>query len=631
MRWARRTLRLCALAGLLATAGSLLLSSPAGAHSFLVSTTPSQGARLAAPPEAVVLDLSETVDPSSVELRVRSARGATVELAKVSLVGGGLAVRAPLAEELDDGIYVVAWQAFSDRDGHGTFGEFSFAVGSVRGALPAATSSSSSGPWPRVASWLFTAGFGLAAGSLAVSHLAGSGSTERRRWVRASLVLAIFGATLVWVERVGVGGGGSDAFVPATLTLALLLVALSTHAVARTPAAPLVVLLGAAAAWSARSHGASLEGVVGGAVDFVHLAAGGVWAGALGVVTVQLWRARRAGDAWVPAAARYSRVAFVLVAVLAIAGVVSSLLLVPTWADLWSTGYGRLLVVKISLFAVVAALAALGRFGGLRRRRLHLLRFTTSVEVAAVVAVLIVAGLLANEAPPAPASAVEALLGPPALEGALVRDAGLAGQLNVDVVTDGARLDIRVFSPSGAVPGTEIAMSVEDPGGGRADLLPRPCGSGCYTQELVLRRGTTSFAIDALAPGWTGGTFDAVLTWPPGPVVPDRLRQVIETTRAVPRLTVTEVVSSGPGSMSPESTFEMTGDALIDVEPYAGGNVTDVRALPGPQERLSLYVPGSQIFAVLVLDDQGRMVSSRLISPGHDIRRRFAYPASTSS
>lgn len=75
------------------------------------------------------------------------------------------------------------------------------------------------------------------------------------------------------------------------------------------------------------------------------------------------------------------------------------------------------------------------------------------------------------------------------------------------------------------------------------------------------------------------------------------------------------------------SASSSKGADFIDVEPYAGGNVTDVRTLPGQPERLALYVSGSQIFVVLALDDAGRMTTSRLISPGHEIRRRFSYPS----
>jgi hypothetical protein len=104
------------------------------------------------------------------------------------------------------------------------------------------------------------------------------------------------------------------------------------------------------------------------------------------------------------------------------------------------------------------------------------------------------------------------------------------------------------------------------------------------------------------------------------------LAEVLVAMREVPRLTVWETVDSGPGSVVNEQRIDLSGADFVAVEPYAGGNVTDVRSLPGQPDHLVLYIPGSQIFAVLILDDARRISSSRLISPGHDIRRRFSYP-----
>lgn len=43
------------------------------------------------------------------------------------------------------------------------------------------------------------------------------------------------------------------------------------------------------------------------------------------------------------------------------------------------------------------------------------------------------------------------------LEEPIGRDAGLAGQLNVEVTRDGRRVDVKVFSPSGPVPGRGVS------------------------------------------------------------------------------------------------------------------------------------------------------------------------------
>ncbi len=603
--------------------GLLMAASPAGAHAFLVSTSPSQGQRLGTAPDAVVLEFSEPPDPATAVLRLETAGGAEVDLPPLEVPAGGVAMQVPVPRGLEDGIYVVAWQAFSAIDDHGTFGEFSFAVGDVEGAIPTPVTSTSAGPWSTVASWAFYLGLGLAAGPLALALV------ERDRPpvlpVRLGFAVAVLGAGGEWVLRLR--GTASSAALVAGLTLALLAAAAWAYSVSRRAAPTLVMLVAGAGAWSARSHAASVEGLLGGMVDTVHLVASATWAGALAVVVAKLWRARRQGGPWPAVLPRYARLALVLVMVLAGAGTVSALLLVPTWGDLWSTTYGQLLLAKVAVFSVAVALAVAGRWG-IGRQRLRLLRRTTTAEVALLAVVLVMAGVLANQPPPPPAIAAEALLGPPPLEEPITRDAGLAGQLNVELSSDGSRLDLRVFSPSGPVPDTEVGVSLRQPDGTSADVLPRPCGAGCFTQELALGEGTTTIAVEASAPGWTAGRYEAALVWPPGPPAADRLREVIAVTREVPRLSVAETVTSGPGSVASEQIFELSGDQFVDLEPYAAGNVREVHTLPGTPERLSLYVPGSQIYAVLTLDEGGRMVESRLVSPGHEIRRRFRYPPS---
>lgn len=321
---------------------------------------------------------------------------------------------------------------------------------------------------------------------------------------------------------------------------------------------------------------------------------------------------------------RYARAALLLVLLLAGAGTVAAVLLVPTWRDLWETTYGQLVLVKVLLFAGAAGLAVTSR-GALRRARPKMLARTVSAEVVLLAVALGVAGVVASMTPPAPAFAAEVLLGPPPLEGTVARTAGLAGQLNVELASDGARLDLRVFAPSGPVAGTEVDVTLRQPDGATIDVLPRPCGAGCFTQQLDLVDGATTVAVAVDAPESTGGRFEGTLLWPPGPAAADRLREVIATTRSIDRLVIAETVDSGPGSVVHENVFELSGDDLVDAEPYAAGNVEDVRRLPGDPERLSLYVPGSQIFGVLTLDEQGRMVEALLVSPGHEIRRKFRY------
>ena len=81
-----------------------------------------------------------------------------------------------------------------------------------------------------------------------------------------------------------------------------------------------------------------------------------------------------------------------------------------------------------------------------------------------------------------------------------------------------------------------------------------------------------------------------------------------------------------PGSTVTPGTFTVSGDLLMDAEPYAGANVKEVIVGPGDDSHLSLYLPGSQIFVSLELDEQGRLSAARLVTPGHLITRTFVYP-----
>ncbi|HXH59013.1 copper resistance protein CopC [Iamia sp.] len=583
-----------------------------------MSTSPSQGQRLGSSPDALVLEFSEAVDLSSVRLEVRDASGSMVTEPVAELVQGQLGVRAGL-EALEGGIYVVTWEALSAVDGHGSTGEFAFAVGDVSGTVPAGRQSEPLDRWSLVSSWLFTGGFGLALGALGLWGLGVREVDLPRRVARPALVVALGGVAL----SVARGGAGVVASVVVGEALLGALVLIRARLRWRWPAGALVV---AGGAWAASSHGAA-SGPVGWAVDAVHLVAGAAWLGSLTLVVIVAAVLRRRGRPWIPVVAGYAGPAMGLVVVLGLAGTVSAARLLPTWSTLWTTGYGRFVTVKVVLFLLALAVAAAGRWRGLRRTDAVLLRRTLSIEVVLVIAATLLAGALRAGAPPPPAASADRLLGPPPLGLDLTRDAGLAGQLNVEIASNGEALEIDVFGPSGPIAGTETEVVVTGPDGTAVDLSPRPCGTGCVTQSIDLERGETTVAVTASgASDLTGGSFTGTLQWPSGTRDPERLDEMIEVMRAIPDLTVTETVDSGPGSIVSPANLTTTGPDLIASEPYAGGNLEQVWVQPGDPDRLTLYVPGSQIFGDLTLDATGRIAAARLVTPGHLITRTFTYP-----
>jgi putative copper resistance protein D len=132
--------------------------------------------------------------------------------------------------------------------------------------------------------------------------------------------------------------------------------------------------LGAAAlaslAWT--GHGSMDDGAAGRlhlAGDVLHLLGAGVWIGALVPLALMLLSAPASGTApqthqFALALGRFSRLGAGVVALLAATGILNSWFLIrpASWRVIGSTTYGRLLLVKIALFALMLLLAALNRF-----------------------------------------------------------------------------------------------------------------------------------------------------------------------------------------------------------------------------------------------------------------------------
>ncbi len=212
--------------------------------------------------------------------------------------------------------------------------------------------------------------------------------------------------------------------------LPLLAVAAVSLRRARRAPHDAAVLAGGAALGTALLLTSALSGhavsgrLTGAAVvaDVVHLAGISVWLGGLTVLVVALLRT---GDATVadPVVARFSKVALTAVAVIAVSGTFQSWRQVGSLEALTGTTYGRLLLIKLALFAVLIGLASWSRQwvrqrsagrrpvvavspgpGAVARSApgttIAGLRRTVAVEVGVAIAVLAVTALLVN-APPA--------------------------------------------------------------------------------------------------------------------------------------------------------------------------------------------------------------------------------------
>jgi putative copper resistance protein D len=146
--------------------------------------------------------------------------------------------------------------------------------------------------------------------------------------------------------------------------------------------------------------------------DTAHLLAAGAWLGALPGLAWLLGIARRAGsEALIDAAARATRRFSVLggacVAILVVSGAVNAWHLVGSVPALVGTGYGRMLLAKLGLFAAMLALAADNRLRVAARverhdlRALRTLARSAAVELALGLGIVIIVGRLGISTPAA--------------------------------------------------------------------------------------------------------------------------------------------------------------------------------------------------------------------------------------
>jgi putative copper resistance protein D len=145
------------------------------------------------------------------------------------------------------------------------------------------------------------------------------------------------------------------------------------------------------------------------ASDFLHLVAAGGWVGALPALALLLDHARRAkGETWdsvaTNTARRFSILGIISVGTLLATGLVNSWNLLAAPLDLITTDYGRLLVLKIGLFAAMVYIAAFNRFSLTPRlalpRAMRALERNAFIETGLGLCVIAVVGALGTMAPP---------------------------------------------------------------------------------------------------------------------------------------------------------------------------------------------------------------------------------------
>jgi copper transport protein len=377
----------------------LVLAAPAGAHAVLLQTSPAAGQTYptTAQPKVVTLLFDENVQVGLGGIRLLDAKGDRIDTGKPSQADGGKQVSVSMPA-LKGGTYVVTWRVIS-ADGHPVQNAFTFSVGEAQvvgqnaTALANAALAKQAGSKPvgityGVLRFLEFLSVGLMLGGFAFVALCwpnGRRSRTTMRLIRGSWVVAFVGsiATVLVASTYTAALKFADAVkwsvvhdyvdthvgrMLALRVLVLILLALVGRPfLKRESNDPLQLTvagiggLALIATFTLAGHARSgFQIPLAIVTDLAHVTAFTLWFGGLVVMMVAVLRPDDPSELE-PAVSRFSNLALGAVVVLTGTGVYQGWRQVGSFGALKSTTYGRLLLVKVALVAVVVIVAAVSR------------------------------------------------------------------------------------------------------------------------------------------------------------------------------------------------------------------------------------------------------------------------------
>lgn len=515
--------------GIVLAAGVVLgTGEVAFAHAKLVETNPANQSVLDDAPEAIELRFTEPVDPLEPAMRLLGADGDEVPLGPVDQSGGADTLRAEVPDGLDDGTYVVGWQAVS-ADSHTVRGAFTFSVGAATATAPgvidgifdAVPQDPADSVLLGVGRWLSFAGIGVLLGGLVIAPVIAArrvGDRRVGRLLAAAGAVGVVGTIVMIAAQARLLTGSFVAFGDVVDTrsgrwwfsrLAVVIAALIAvrfraalaHPAGRaiTAAAALGVLVVVAAG----GHGvAGDHTTLGFPATVIHLTGMSLWLGGLAMIAVALPRA----DTWTSASA-FSPWALGSVVALAASGSVNAWRQLGAFSNLVDSSFGRWLVIKLALVLGVIVVASFSR----RTLRLRAegdaattsLHRTVTIEAVGVVVVLMATAGLVNSPPPPPVAVNQSA-------SVIVGDRIVQVELE-PAATEGGELHVYLTSPSGGLDQPdEITVDASLPAAnlGPIDIEVVPAGPNhVVATEVVLPvAGRWTFEVTARF-----GEFDEVV------------------------------------------------------------------------------------------------------------------------
>ncbi len=437
-----------ALLGAAVALGALLGAGPtaARAHPLLIGATPQPGIVADGSPGAIALALTEPAVARGSQIRVSGPGGRAVPVGAVRGSGGRRTLTVTPRVTLRSGIYEVRWSVLGD-DGHLVTGSFDFGVPGAGGAAPAGVERLSGGGGGRgaeaatsdsavriasrwlgiVAASILFGGFVLLALLRRRAAVSEDGSAVLQRIAPAAWAAVAVAAAegVLATARAGPGGAldlglltagatGVSNLVRAVGVAALCLALLLARG---RPAVRERLYLGGGAAvlltYALSGHALSFPTFWALLDQGVHVLAAGLWLG--GVIALALLTLR--GGVGLAAGARaFAPVAGSALGLAIVTGVLAAVREVDRWYFLRWSDYGRVVIVKAALVALVALAAGVAwwrsRGHGARGPRPLLLRAETAGVVAIVALAAGLSGLAQGRGQPLPAQRGTLLPGP---------------------------------------------------------------------------------------------------------------------------------------------------------------------------------------------------------------------------
>ena len=656
---------------LVAILAALVIPVAVSAHALLSASSPSAGAHLSTAPGVVTLDFDQPLNPALSHATVVDPTG-QVWTGKVD---SAYEIRIPLATNAS-GVYRVDWTSVSSFDGHRINSSFTFDVG-IAGPDPSVVAANTvPGPQPSdiaigIIKWVEALALLFLAGQVLISAL--SRRSPALDWVspkfRASSIALSAGLVAVWSEATVGSGGHSlteyvaffNGFSGAALIARLGFEGLTLVAVVRGWRSLPLWLGGSLVMVAASGHAAGVDPAwYGIGLDAVHLLAAGLWAGGIAALAVLRppggWRSTEARILL----ARFTPVALGAFAATVVAGELEAITQLGSIQALFETAYGRVLLVKMALVALMLPLSAMAW----RLKRPHV-----RIEAALAAGVIAAAALLSSFPTPPTAAARQV-----AEEAAATPTAGLPGGGDL-TMAGAAGNDLVGLSLSPGLPGANRATVYLLPidGSAAAQGLAAnivvngvykallPCGDTCRRATIVIEPGDTvsvevlnsgggmaTFTIPAL-PAPSGDTlltkletamnalhayqYNEVLN--PGAenirgsyslVAPDRMTWTVEhggTVGTVVWIGTTQYIQNGPGQPWQQQTAPAATVPYFvwdHTRPLTNAHVIGHEVLDGVPTTMVASFGSSQatpIWFTFWIDATGRVRRLAMDAPGH--------------